>query len=56
MSKLKKHVVKWKRSGGVVSNKGVAGRVADLISSVKETADEIVSVFPPLNAMVVISK
>jgi hypothetical protein len=36
LSKLKKHVVKWKRSGGVVSNKGVAGRVADLISSLKK--------------------
>ena len=55
MSKLKKHVVSWKRLIEVASNKGVAERVADLTISSKETEDEIVSILPP-HAMIVISE
>ena len=45
LSKLKKHVVRWKRFGEGASNKRVAEGLAEvMIISSKETADEIVSI------------
>ena len=56
LSKLKKRDVKWTRYGGVVSNKLVAGGVADLIFSLKGTAHEIVSICRILQCLSYLTK